>query len=91
MERRMTWIAMLPLVLAAALAGCASDAQVTAADPTSVSVSYKPTKVEDANEAAQKYCGSYARRAQFRSTHQESDGRLLGIYDCVPATASVPQ
>ncbi len=87
----MTRIAMVTLVLAAALSGCASDAQVTAADPSSVSVSYKPTKVEDANEAAQKYCSSYARRAQFRSTHQEADGRLLGLYDCVPATAGVPQ
>ena len=78
------------LATAAALSACSSDAQVTAADPASVSVSYKPTKIEDANETAQKYCNSYAKRAQFRSTHQEADGRLLGIYDCIPSTTAVP-
>lgn len=78
------------LLTTAALSACASDAKVTAADPSTVTVSYKPTKVEDANETAQKYCDAYGRRAQFRSTHTEADGRLLGIYDCVAST-SVPQ
>ncbi len=83
-------IAILVALAAAALSGCASDAKVTAADPNTVTVSYKPTKIEDANEAAQKYCGAYDRRAQFRSTHTEADGRLLGIYDCVAAAGGLP-
>jgi hypothetical protein len=80
------------LLMAAALAACSSTAQVTSADPESVTVSYKPGKVKDANETARKFCNAYNRRAQFRSTHTEADGRLLGIYDCAPSTAaSVPE
>jgi hypothetical protein len=81
------------LLMAAALAACSTSAKVTAADPETVTVSYKPTKVADANETARKYCNAYNRRAQFRSAHTEADGRLLGIYDCAASssTASVPE
>lgn len=84
-------VVMTALLMGAALSACSSDAKVTAADPNTVTVSYKPSKIEDANETAQKYCSAHNRRAQFRSSHTEADGRLLGLYDCVPLTAGVPQ
>jgi hypothetical protein len=87
-----TTLLMAAALMAAALAACSSTAKVTAADPETVTVSYKPGKVKDANETARKFCNAYNRRAQFRSTHTEADGRLLGIYDCAPSTAaSVPE
>lgn len=78
-------VPIIVVLASIALSACASDARVASANPNSVTVSYKPTKVEDANETAQKYCGAYNRQAQFRSTHTEPNGRLLGIYDCVAA------
>jgi uncharacterized protein YceK len=76
-------IVIVGTLMAAGLAGCASHGEIVSADASTVQVRYAGTRMEDSNEAAEKYCRQSGRDAQLRQTLAESDGRHLAVYDCV--------
>jgi len=70
-------------LMAAGLAACGSHTDVVSADANTVQVRYSGTRMEDPNEAAQKYCRQYGRVAQLRQTLPDRGDDHLAVYDCL--------
>ena len=77
-------IVAITVLMAAGVAACGSHSNVVSADANTVQVRYTGSRMEDANEAAQKYCRQYGRAAQLRQTLPDTGGEHLNVYDCLP-------
>jgi hypothetical protein len=76
-------ILVVTLLMAGSLAACGSHTRVVSADANTVQIRYSGSRMEDANERAQRFCNQYGRVAQLRQTLPDSGSDHLALYDCL--------
>ncbi len=81
---RLASIALALALTSAALTACAGPVEVIGANTDSVSIRHTADAAGSAQTEAVNRCAQYNKRAQLRTTHDDSNGRKLAIYNCIP-------
>lgn len=71
---------LLPLSIAAALAGCEREPRIVNPPPPGVSYRFKDD-IADARQRAEQYCRQYGKRAELQSINQSGSDHIA-VYDC---------